>query len=92
MLSWGLPYPPCAMLWEPSGRLERKSEEEENKLELPEAAVVAVSSEKLFLLEPEDDDLELAEFSHAKFVHSSEIALLAHQVHDHLVDLIDCIP
>jgi len=36
------------------------------------ATVVAVSSEFLFLLEPEDDNFELAEFSHAQFAHCSE--------------------
>jgi len=55
-----------------------------------EAAVVAVSSEKLFLLEPEDDDLELAEFSHAEFVHWSKSEPFASlEVHDQLVDLVN---
>jgi len=54
------------------------------------ATVVAVSSEFLFLLEPEDDDLELAEFSQAKLARSSDTFLaFAHQIHYHLVDLID---
>ena len=68
----------------------KKRKEEEMKCELPEAAVVAVSSEKLFLLEPEDDDLELAEFSHAEFVHWSKSESFASlEVHDQLVDLVN---
>jgi hypothetical protein len=59
-----------------------------SKKSSPVAAVVAVSSEFLFLLEPEDDDLELTEFSQAKFAGSSD-TFLAHQIHYHLVDLVD---
>lgn len=55
------------------------------------ATVVAVSSEKLFLLEPEDDDLELSEFSHGEFVHSSKSFQLStvHEVHDELIDFVN---
>jgi len=56
------------------------------------AAVVAISSEFLFLLKPEDDNLELAEFSHGNSWHahiSDAIFAFAHQIHDHLVDLVD---
>jgi hypothetical protein len=57
----------------------------------PEAAVVAVATELLFLLEPEDDDLELAEFSNCDLVHwTCKSGLLAAlEVHDELVDFVD---
>jgi len=70
----------------------RYKEKKFNKTVLPVAAVVAISSEFLFLLKPEDDNLELAEFSYANIsdAHISDaIFAFAHQIHDHLVDLVD---
>jgi len=62
-----------------------------SKKSSPVATVVAVSSEFLFLLEPEDDDLELAEFSNCDLVHwTCKSGLLAAlEVHDELVDFVD---
>ena len=57
----------------------------------PVAAVVAVATEFLFLLEPEDDDLELTELTNCNLVHwTCESGLLAAlEIHDQLVDFVD---
>lgn len=55
-----------------------------------EATVVAVSAEFSLVLEPEDDDLELPEPSHADFVHWAHSGLFTSlQIHDQLVDFVD---
>ena len=59
---------------------------------LPVAAVVAVSSKLLLLLEPEDDDLELSEFAHVhlrSWLGQESLASAAHQIHDHLFELVN---
>jgi len=56
------------------------------------ASVVAVSSEFLLLLEPENDDLELSEFSNVhlgSWLAKESFAIGAHQIHDHLFELVD---
>jgi len=55
-----------------------------------EATVVAVSAEFSLILEPENDDLELPESSHADFVHWAHSGLFtALQIHDQLVDFVN---
>lgn len=57
------------------------------------ASVVAISSKQLLLLEPENDDLELSEFANfhlRSWLGQESLAIGAHQIHDHLFELVNC--